>query len=304
MRAMNDLYTPILNWVRDDDPEIVLTGGAVRVGKLVRLQAQWQPWGTYNGPERFTIRTRRTRLGMIPSESMSTRVVCEFWADVDGPPKTHSLEAWQAGVINPSGQRRYYFTDLHKNKSGELTVSSLEQYTDKPTIELEGQVGLPAPLAGTRVVARAGRARVKTRVGATTDPRVRIRLLVTTGDGGANDLSQYLDRSPTTHAVQAREDDLLFEQRPLQWRPVFEGGEHELVLDVDEDHPADVTVVQEGEYVDRSIPFKTAFALRVENADAPERYVISDVVTVEGGGSARSVTQRPRYPEGSVLFRA
>jgi hypothetical protein len=132
-----DDQNAILNWVRDDARDVVLTGSAVRAGKLVRLQAEWTPWGNYTGPERFTIRTARTRFS-------SGRRVSDMLADVDGPPYTHSLHAWQAGLRSPTHQRRYYFTDLHKNKLGELTVSGLDWFTTAPSIQ--GDVGLTVPL--------------------------------------------------------------------------------------------------------------------------------------------------------------
>jgi hypothetical protein len=182
---MND-QEAILNWVRDDARDVVLTGGAVRTGKLVRLQAEWNYLGNYTGPERFTIRTARTRFS-------SGRKISDMLADVDGPPRTHSLHAWQAGLRSPNHQRRYYFSDLHRNKSGELTVSSLDFFTTAPSVQ--GEVGLTVPLPyapSASVAVQAGRATTKYFVGAVTDPRVRVTLMTNSGDGSRSDLTPYL----------------------------------------------------------------------------------------------------------------
>ena len=44
------------------------------------------------------------------------------------------------------------------------------------------------------------------------------------------------------------------------------------------------------------------WAQRVENAANPDEFVISDIVTVEGGLQSRRFLNL-NYPEGSVLFR-
>jgi hypothetical protein len=282
---------PILDWVRDDSPDVVLTGGAVLAGKVVRLQAEWPLWGYYTGPERFMIRAARTRFAR-------SRNVGEIAADIDGPPRTHSLHPWQAGLRSPTHQRRYYFTDLQKNKSGELTVSNVAHYTTAPTIGIDAQMSgvLPAIVRGG-VVAHAGQARTTYRIGATTDPRVRVTIMVNSGDGSETDLMPYLPQPPR-YPSPSRADDLLYVPVRESWRPMFEDGRHALLLDVEEDRFAEITLVSDQSYGDR-FPFMTAFALRVENVDDPTQFVISDIVTVQGGDFAF----RRNYPEGTVLFR-
>jgi hypothetical protein len=287
----------ILNWVRDDARDVVLTGGAVRVGKLVRLQAEWTPWGNYTGPERFTIRTARTRFS-------SGRRITDFLADVDGPPHTHSLSAWEAGLRSPNHQRRYYFTDLHKNKSGELTVSNLDFFTTAPSVQ--GEVGLTVPLPYapiSRVAVRAGRATAKYFVGAVTDPRVRVTLMTNSGDGSRDDLTPYLPR-PSRRVLSplSRDTDRLFFPVRDSWQPVFSDGSRSIELDVDENDLEEVAVVPERDYEEIFDNFMTGFALRVENAADPDEFVISDIVTVEGGLQSRRF-RNLNYPEGSVLFR-
>ena len=180
--------TPILNWVRDDARNVVLTGGAVRAGKLVRLQAEWNYWGNYGGPEGFTIRTTRTRFS-------GGREVSRMVADGDGPPLTHSLHAWQAGLPSPTRQRRYLFTDLHGNRSGELTVSSLDHFTTSPSVVAEFGMAVPIPYAPrNRVAVRAGRAATKFHIGAVSDPRLRVSLMTTSGDGSPEDHTPYLPK--------------------------------------------------------------------------------------------------------------
>jgi hypothetical protein len=212
---MND-QNAILNWVRDDARDVVLTGGAVRVGKLVRLQAGWTPWGNYTGPERFTIRTARTRFS-------PGRTVVDIQADVDGPPHTHSLHAWQAGLRSPNHQRRYYFTDLHKNKSGELTVSGLDFFTTAPPIQGDVDLTVPPLYAPSfRVAIRGGRATTKYFVGAVTDPRVRVTLMTNSGDRSRNDLTRYLPRpGQTSRTFLPRSWDRLFTPVQGSWQPVF-----------------------------------------------------------------------------------
>jgi hypothetical protein len=292
-RAVDDT-NPILNWVRDDNRDIILTGGAVRAGKLLRLQAEWHPWGSYTGPDRFTIRTARTRFGY-------GRKVGDIVADVDGPPRTHSLSAWQAGLRNPTHQRRYYFTDLHKNRSGELTVSDVDFFTSAPSVQAEAglTVALPFSPAG-RLAVRGGRATARYHVGATTDPQVKVTLMTTSGDGSSNDLIPYL-RQPRVLSP-SRDRDLLFLPDRVRWHPVLAGGQRELILDVDERHFAEVSVVPEHDYADSRVPFMTGFALRVENLADPSQFVISEIVTVQGGSQFRQFVRLP-YPEGGVLFR-
>lgn len=288
---------PILNWVRNDNAHAVLTGGAVLAGKLVRLQARWPDWGIYNGPERFTIRTVRSRLQI-------SRKVTDIVADVDGPPATHSLEAWQTGNINHfSQQRRYYFTDIHNSRSGELTVSNVPQYVTAPSFEVDGSLALPVLAGGSapRLTVRGSRVKTVYHIGGISDPSVRVTLMVNSGDGSPDDLIPYLRRPRTS--PRSRTEDLLFQPGQVQWRPAFENGERELILDVDEDHIGEVSVVPQQPYEERRIPFMTGFALRVENVDDPSQYVISDLVTVEGGGQRFARTLRPPYPEGSVLLR-
>jgi hypothetical protein len=73
-------------------------------------------------------------------------------------------------------------------------------------------------------------------------------------------------------------------------------------LDVDENNPQEVSVVPEREYEEPFDDFMTGFALRIENAANPSEFVISDIVTVEGGLRSRRV-RNLSYPEGSVLLR-
>jgi hypothetical protein len=284
--------TPILNWVREDDHDVVLTG-AVLAGKQVRLQADWQPWGTYMGPERFTIRTARSWLN-------ASHKISEIWADVDGPPRTHSVSAWQTGTIGgPGHQQRYYFTDAQGNKSGPLVVSNVKQYTSEPKLELlaGGEAGLPGGRA--RLVARAGRAATKIMIGAVADPAVRVGILVSSGDNTTDDLLRYIPR----FLLRPSNAPGALDFRPDQWLPVFENGARELVLDVGEDQSAEVTIVPQYLHEERFEPFSMAFAVRVADVDDLEQYVISDIVTAEGGSGSIRSSQRAGYPDDAVLFR-
>lgn len=293
---------PILNWVRDDNWDVVLTG-AVLAGKLVRLRAEWPPWGGYMGPERFTILTARSRFG-------SGRVVLPLWADVDGPPRTHSASAWQTGRITRFGhQQRYYFTDAHRHRSGPLIVTNVKQYTTEPMFRLqaEGTAGLPGAVQG-RLTAESGLAATKIMVGGTADPRVRVTMMTDNDSNPRNDLTPYLTplvnrsiggrNAPTDQYLR----DRFLGAESDQWQPMFENGERELVLDVSDERSAEVTIVPRTPYTERFRPFMTAFAVRVEDADDPEQFVISDIVTVEGG--FHYGTLQSNYPPGSVLFRA
>jgi len=294
-----DGQKPLLNWVRDDNREVILTGGAVRVGKLGRLQAEWPSWGYYTRPERFTIRPARTRFGA------GSRPI-EIPTDVDGPPRAHSLSAWQAGVRNPRHQRRYIFTDMHKNKSGELTVSSLDHYTTTPSIEASLSATVPIPYAPAgQVAVRGGNASTRYHIGAVADPRVRVSLLVTSGDGGPSDLTLYLPR-PRHTLSPSRDNDLMFiphDVRRPGWLPALANGSPTLEVDVDEQNFAQITVIPQGDYRETSDDFMAGFAIRAERADDPAQFVISDIVTVQGGGLSRRF-RNVAYPEGGVLFRA
>jgi hypothetical protein len=106
------------------------------------------------------------------------------------------------------------------------------------------------------------------------------------------------DPQPPRYPSPSRADDLLYVPVRESWRPMFEDGRHALLLDVEEDRFAEITLVSDQSYGDR-FPFMTAFALRVENVDDPTQFVISDIVTVQGGDFAF----RRNYPEGTVLFR-
>lgn len=293
---------PILNWVREDNWDIALTG-AVLAGKLVRLQAEWSPWGRYMGPERFAIRTAGSRFAL-------GHEVFSLWADVDGPPRTHSANAWQTGHIKRFGQQqRYYFTDAHRNKSGPLIVTNVKQYTTEPQFRLqaEGRAGLPVGVQG-RLTAESGMAATKIMVGGTTDPRVRVTIMTNNDSGLRDDLMPYLGplisrSSGTTRSGpdQYLRDRLLGVAGTDQWQPMFENGEQELVLDISDERSEEVTIVPRRPYAERFRPFMTGFAVRVEDVDDPDQFVISDIVTVEGG--FHGGTLRPSYPEGSVLFR-
>jgi hypothetical protein len=230
-----------------------------------------------------------------------------MWADFDGPPTTHSQGAWRAGNVNQfSQQSRYFFTDSSHNRSGELTVSNVAHYTSKPSFLIEGRLAAPMLLATDTVgvIARAGQAKTIYHVGATSDPRVRISLMVPTGDGSPDDLSEYLRRlarGTSTSLNPLSGFSLPLSHLQTQWRPAFENGQQVLEFDVDEDHAAEVSVVPQAPYTERQVPFSTAFALRVENVENPAEFVVSEVITVEGGdfGGHR---RRP-YSEGAVLFR-
>lgn len=297
-----DEQKPILNWVREDNWDVVLTG-AVLAGKLVRLQAEWPPWGGYMGPERFAILTSRSRF-------VSGRVVLPLWADVDGPPRTHSVNSWQTGRIKRFGQQqRYHFTDAHRNTSGPLVVTNVKQYTTEPHLSLqaEGKAGLAAGVHG-RLRAESGLAVTKIMVGGTADPRVRVTIMTNNDSDPRKDLMPYLDPliSASTRTGRSLTDQYLRDRflrvESDQWQPMFENGEQELVLDVSEEISAEVIIVPRRPYTEQFRPFMTGFAVRVEDIDDPEQFVISDVVTVEGG--FHGGTSRPSYPEGSVLFRA
>ncbi|HEY2551671.1 MAG TPA: hypothetical protein VGI64_13955 [Streptosporangiaceae bacterium] len=290
-----DELRPALHWVREDNHDVAING-AVLAGKLVRLQARWQHWGSYLGPERFSIRTARSRFG-------PGRRVEDFWADTDGPPLTHSTDAWQTGRTNHFGQQqRYHFEDAHRNRSGPLIVSNVSQYTAQPRFGLQasGTLGLPAG-AQARLIAEAGRAATKIMVGATADPAVRVTIMTTSGAGDRDDLLPYLRGfilEPSDPAIR-----LLASPGGYQWQPVFDSGDRHVVLNIDEDHPAEVTIVPAQPYEEHRRPFMTGFAIRAEDLDDPGQFVISDVVTVEGG-THDFYSRQPSYPEGSVLLRA
>jgi hypothetical protein len=302
------LVGPTLNWVRHDDLDVILTGGAVRAGELVRLQARWEPAPAYLGPERFTISRSRSYLARLAGREHRAEDI-EMWADVDGPPVTHSRGSWQAGNVDQFCQQsRYLFRDAHGYRSGQLTVSNVAHYTTEPTFSLEGRITAPLPIATdvTGVIARAGRAKTIYHVGATSDPRVRITLMTPAGDGGRNDLAAYLRaQAPSLgggpgQRLPPRLGEILRTPHQLQWEPAFESGQRELTLDVDESQTAEISVVPEREYAERGVPFVTAFALRVEDVRDASRFVVSDVVTVEGG----DLGYPSRYREGQLLFRA
>jgi hypothetical protein len=246
------------------------------------------------GPERFTIRTARSWLN-------ASHKVNEIWADVDGPPRTHSVSAWQTGTTKgPGHQQRYYFTDAQGNRSGPLVVSNVKQYTSEPKLELlaGGEAGLPVGRA--RLVAQAGRASTKIMIGAVADPTVRVSILVSSGDNTRDDLLSYFPRSLSRRGSPVPPPGF---GRPTQWAPVFENGTRELVLDVDEDHSAQAIIVPEHLYEEHFRPFSTAFAVCVADVDDPEQYVISDIVTVEGGSGRLRSYEPANYPAGAVLFR-
>jgi hypothetical protein len=301
---VNDPFKPVLNWVDRDDPDVVLTGGAVLAGKLVRLQARWQPSPMYMGPERFTIHRSRRNLAWLGRQRRRDDAI-EMWADYDGPPTTHCQGAWRAGNTDQFCQQsRYVFTDTSRNASGELTVSNVAHYTSAPSFVIEGRLRAPVPL-GTDVVgviARAGQAKTVYHVGATADPRVRVTLMVPTGDGGANDLNEHLRRLAEGSSPNPLSGfSLPFSHLQSQWSPAFESGQRVLELDVNESQTAEVSVVPEAPYTERQVPFSTAFALRVEDVEDPSKFVVSDVTTVEGGDF--DGYRRHRYGEGEVLFR-
>jgi hypothetical protein len=300
--AQMDEPKPILNWVRDENRDVVLTG-AVLAGKLVRLQAQWPDWGSYMGPRHFKIRT-------APSRFIRGRQVNVLPADGDGPPRTHSGSAWQTGHLRRFGQQqRYYFADFWKNASGPLVVSNAKQYTTEPKLHLQAgaMVGLPYGAEG-RLTAEAGLAGTKIMIGATEDPTVRVTIMTTNDPDPRNDLWPYLrplitpPHGPGVFATEYLKDRFLGAGRSQQWLPVFDNGEHEMVFDVSEDHFEEVTITPEQPYRERFQPFMTAFAVRVEDVTNRERFIISDVVTVEGGFHGSNLELD--YPEGSVLFRA
>jgi hypothetical protein len=293
-----DAPEPILNWVREDDHDIIITGGAVRTGKPVNMQARWQPWGSYMGPERFTVHRSRKAFGAL-GRSFAAATVTHFVADVDGPPTTHSLQAWQAGNVDPlSNQSRYYFTDAYNNKSGTLTVSNVAHYTSAPSFQVEGD--LRSPLAGSPgITARGGQARAIFHVGATTDPTVRVTLM----GGSSRELLTYLEqqqaRFPGPRTIFTADSPRVDDQ---PWRPILSTGGSEIVVDVDEDHPVEITVIPERPYTEPPFAFISAFALRVENVNDPSQFVVSDVITVEGGERRR--TQAVRSPDNSVVIRS
>lgn len=233
-----------------------------------------------------------------------------MWADVDGPPRTHSANAWQTGRIKRFGQQqRYYFTDAHKNRSGPLIVTNVKQYTTEPKFHLqaEGKVGLPAGVQG-RLTAESALAATKLLVGGTTDPRVRVTIMTNNDSDPRNDLMPYLGPliSISTGRGSTRTDQYVRDRflgvKSDQWQPMFENGEQELVLDVSDERSTEVTIVPRRPYTERFRPFMTGFAVRVEDVDDPVQFVISEIVTVEGGFHGGIL--RPSYPEGSVLFRA
>lgn len=279
---------PILNWVLDGDDHVVLTG-AVLAGKRVRMQAAWPPWG-YSGPERFSVRSARSRLSR-------GRLTFESFADVDGPPRTHSQDSWLTGKTQRFGQQqRYYFNDAYGNESSNLVVSNVKQWTSEPKISAEAGFAAPTPVGTARFTAEAGRAATKIMIGATADPRVRVAII--TSNDESSDSSRMLRSFRDINEIDY---SLLIRSRTY-WQPAFENGERELILDVDEDHPAEVTIVPQQPYGENYDPFMIAFAVRVEAADDPDQYVISDVVTVEGG-NFNVPNVRPQYRPSQVLFR-
>jgi hypothetical protein len=286
--------TAHLHWVRADD-DVIISGTTVQAGKLVRMRADWQPSPSYMGPEIFYLRQRQSYFARLLRDR---EALAGFEADFDGPPTTHSRDAWQAGASTLTNQARWIFTDSHKNSSSVLTVSNVAFYTSTPRFEAIAHARGPVPgaLGTVGLTARAGNAKTVFHVGATTDPLLRIGIMVPWGEGEMN-LREHVERlradqgrplSPQDWAIYGRDARSYLEPEPGPWVPVFENGETELVLEVDEQNHKDVTIVPT-----RTVPteftFRTAFAIRIVDSINTANYVISDIVTVENNRPTRSI---------------
>ena len=163
-------------------------------------------------------------------------------------------------------------------------------------------ISLTVPQPSSQIAVRAGRATTKYFVGAVADPRVRVTLMTNSGDGSRNDLIPYLPRPRRSLSPLSRSTDRLFFPVRGSWQPAFADGSRSMELDVDENNFEEVSVVPERDYEETFVDFMTGFAIRVENLANPEEFVISDIVTVEGGLQSRRFRSL-NYPEGSLLFR-
>ena len=286
--------TAHLHWVRADD-DVIISGTTVQAGKLVRMRADWQPSPSYMGPEIFYLRQRRSYFARLLRERA---VLAGFEADFDGPPTTHSRDTWQAGASTITNQTRWVFTDSHKNSSSALTVSNVAFYTSTPHFEAIAHASGPVPgaLGTVDLTARGGNAKTVFHVGATTDPLLRIGIMVPWGEGEMN-LREHVERlraaqgqplSPRDRTIYGRDARSYLEPEPGPWIPVFENGETELILEVDERNSKDVIIVP-ARTVPSGLTFRTAFAIRIVDFINADDYVISDIVTVENGQPTTSI---------------
>lgn len=290
--------TAQLHWVRADDSSVVLSGGAVRSGKLVRLRADWQPSARYMGPEEFRIHEDGSLLARL-REIISGRGVPAHRLPgipaVGGPPVSMSRDKWLATASRVTRQSRYRFSDAHGNWSGPLTVSSVSQFTRQPHLEaaMSAAAGLPVGQASVTLTGSGGS--IVHGIGATADPGLRVVIMTPWGSGEAdlmspvqelfldisNDDNYYVPRGGGPDLRRA----LGWPSEPGPWIPSFASDTPDF-LDVDEEHEEEIRIVPESP-VPPGMPFRTAYALRVVNIEDSFRYVISDVVEIEGDGSGQ-----------------
>jgi hypothetical protein len=128
--------------------------------------------------------------------------------------------------------------------------------------------------------------------------------MVTSGDGGSDDLVPYLQQvisvgrgRETREVVQLVRPERFYRN---EWTPQFENGSRTLILDVDQDHATEVVIVPGQSYLEGR-RFIMGFALRVEDVDDPSRFVISDIVTVQ---DVPSLLFRGADSSGLVVFGA
>lgn len=221
--------TAYLHWARAED-DVIISGTTVQAGKLVRMRADWQPSPSYMGPEVFFLHQQRSRLFRVFRSSPPAPA--GFEADFDGPPTTHSRDAWQAGASSVTNQARWIFKDSHQNSSGVLMVSNVAFYTSTPHFEAATRVGgaIPGAVGAANLTARAGNAKTIFHIGATADPVLRVSIMVPWGVGEAN-LRDHVEglraeaqsqtRNPRSSSGRGRDIISYMQREPGPWVPAF-----------------------------------------------------------------------------------
>lgn len=270
------------------EPVAFLDQGCVRQGKDVQIFAE-AVTSSYNPqPPGFEIRLASFFLRKVALKLLGKwNPMPPISAVNPSGNKWFGSNGWQTGTNRITHQSDYFIRDKDKNRSGGLTVSECEQAVSKPNLKVSGAVAVSAGgVAEIRPeVSVAWSGTEEHFVSSTRDPVVRVVLMHPGGEGEADlgaHVAELVQDFAITQGIDVNSEDVTtlrdeYRSGDIPWVATFENGSQVMTAVVGPEQGAEIRVPLD-DVLDSGRQFRTAYALRVVNADDESDFVIGDIV--------------------------
>ena len=292
--------TALLHWCDAAQIRDVIDRTPVIVGKRVKMRAE--PLDGYGGSATFTVHEDMSLIRTILKRLDKQRRPMTPFTTETTDRMIVSRDSWRAAVSRFTHQNRYYFEDVSKQASDHLVVTKTDYAVTETAVMLNGvTVALP-PGAVITVNGAFGRKTTRHKVLASKDPRLRVELLTPDQEGDRSLLAHVRNLVEEVMELSRQQDRRVEPDPPIELADIVEQAEGYLnpgqsglvklsadstEITVDELNPAyvDVEISPPGPAA-ADATFQAAYALRLTNADAPDDFVISSIVLIDGVGDS------------------